>query len=140
MTKKNLQNSIYAIAICIAVIWWAPIMVASCSSVGAPETAVEQIYKETKDPMALAKAAYLDALVTFNDLAERYVKYMPYMLLNHPDRHEQIMGYFKDMDDMLTMWQGFSQLGVLPENATTNFETYANGIITILMAIDGEIK
>ena len=109
MKTKNLKCSLCVMCALIALVCWVPVTTTSCSSVGAPETAVEQIYKETKDPMALAKAAYLDALVTFNDLAERYVKYMPYMLLNHPDRHEQIMGYFKDMDDMLTMWQGFSQ-------------------------------
>ncbi len=129
MTKKSLLN--------LCVVGIALVMLSSCAGMGQPQTAAQQIASQTDDKVALSQAAYLDALTLFNDLGNRYIKYMPYMEANYPTKHDEILYYFQKMSDMLTMWEGFSQIGVIPEHASGELEAYATAILTIINEMGG---
>jgi len=104
------------------------------------ETATVQITNQTQDPVAIAKAAYLDALKLYNDLGERYLKYIPYMERNYPQAHYEIMYIFQEMDKMLIMWEGFAQAGIIPERAPQHLQDYADAIIALLFELDAALE
>jgi len=113
---------------------------AAVISCAPSSTATAQIAEQTKDPNVLAKAAYLDALRLYNDLADRYIKYAGYMETNFPTEHGYVITIFGEMDDVLMMWEGFAQVGVIPEKAPEKMDEYADAILTLLLALDAAIE
>lgn len=64
----------------------------------------------TKDPCVIANAVYLDALSTYNDLAEAYIPIRPVLEKENPDLANKIHDMFAKYNDMLIKWKTYSQI------------------------------
>jgi len=104
------------------------------------QTATMQIKDQTNDPYVIADAAYLDALKFYNDLAERYLRYAPYIERHRPDIHMQVLAILREMDRMLVTWEGFKDAGVVPNRLGTELTDYGNIIIDLLLQVDNYIE
>lgn len=105
-----------------------------CSTV--TDSAVATISEQTKDPMILARAAFLDAMNMFNDLGERYNKYVPYMMEHHPDTHRQIINVFRQMYGILSDWEQMSMQGIIPKDSQELMMVLCNQIIDIISQLE----
>ena len=127
----NLSKSILCgLVISILVMSGCAAIPGSGSSSGS---VTQQIMDQTNDPFKIARATYLDALLTYNSLSARFMKYQPVL---DPEQNEAALDALRSMSEMLTMWEGFSQIGVTPIGAPDQFESYASIILTIISTME----
>ena len=105
------------------------------------QTATEQISSQTDNPAIIARAAYLDALKLYNDLAEKYAyRYQKYVLLRHPDINDEVIKTLADMTELLKTWEAYSAVGVTPDGSQDTFDAYVNMIIQIMLEVDAKLE
>lgn len=121
----------------------SPMVLQSC----APgQTATQQIAQETKDPVALSQAAYIDAVNTATTVVNLYIdKYQDYVYVRYPEIHQEFVSVIYKLDDLFRTWSVLNQAGVPMDGAEKQFETYLNALTKIMLKIDsmiesGEIK
>lgn len=131
MTKLN---KIIAVGAATLTIFCAAFGTTGC--VTLPQTATATISEQTKDPIAVARAAFLDAKKLYNDLGERYIKYVPYMASNYPEQHEQVLYIFAQAHQLLVQWDYLSAQGINPKDAVDYFNEFANAIIVVLSELE----
>jgi hypothetical protein len=125
-----------------ATLFVCPVMLTTgCKQIMSGETATQQIMEETKDPVAIARAAYLDGLSSYTQWLEKYVnKYQSYMMRKSLGTHQEIVQSFDKMDEFLDMWDGLSQLGVTPERGHSDFISMLQFVSNAMLEIDAELE
>jgi len=112
-----------------------------CKQITSGQTATQQIINETNDPVAIARAAYLDALNNYTKWVEKYVdRYQNYVIMRNVDIHRQIVHLFDKMDNILNTWDAVSQMGITPEKGQQDFADMLESVIDVMLQIDAEIE
>lgn len=114
------------------------VLVLMLVSVGALEGCATQQIK-SDDPFVMAKAAYYDANVWYNNTLETYLRYRPGI---KPDRVKELNGLFLECDEILDTWKLAIQLKDLSKSDPEKFREVKNRIIDKTMGLfeDKEAK
>lgn len=137
---KKLSNALCA-GFLVVTLLASPMYLVSCAN-----TATQQIARVTNDPIALSRAAYLDALSTATKALEVYVyKYQEYVYAVHPEIHNQVINIVDSMDSLFVKWDAVTSAGAIMPNAEQDFEMYLNALTKLMFKVDamienGEIK
>ena len=137
---KKLSNALCAGFLAVT------LLASPMSLVGCANTATRQIAQETKDPVALSRAAYLDALSTATKALEIYVyKYQDIVVDRYPDIHNQVITIVDKLDALFVQWDAVTSAGIAMPNAEQDFEMYLNALTKLMLKVDamiesGEIK